>query len=269
MAIPAFFKIASEVSKYKSIAEGDISAIASLGKKFDPDKGLEFKYTGLDKDYYPKVDSDKLRMEDGAMKNQDKNLDNEKKDTTEFFEQKEISSNEIAEGEFFTSLEDRLTQARKSEGTWSGEPGQSDFIPSDEKAKAAIENKGEKSISYDSNGEPNFHPVSEGTVKINNMTENRYTYYDSNGNRHAGNYEQADVKLAEQWNNNAKDGRTDWTSRDVSSWVSENGLTRHECLDKQTVEYVDFSINDQCKHFGGCAECKARDNSNVGGKFDA
>ena len=148
------------------------------------------------------------------------------------------------------------------------EPGKSDFTQNDPKVRETLANKGESSIKYDNNGEPDFHPISEATVEIENMTADRYSYFDENGIRHEGNFEKADKKLAEQWNAECKDNRSDWTTKDVKDWVKDNNLTRHECLDKKTVEYVDSGTHGECKHYGGVAECKARDNSNVGGNFD-
>ena len=47
------------------------------------------------------------------------------------------------------------------------------------------------------------------------MTEHRDDYYDENGELQPGNFSQADAKLAENWNEQQKDGRTDWTDEEV------------------------------------------------------
>lgn len=296
MAIPAFFKIAAEAKKYKGASEGDISSVASVagvGKfdpdkrikpgeesdslikvKFDPDKRVNVEEIGDEStevsqsSTFQKFDPDK-RIDVNSEKEPsvDNKHDIENK-TNDSSEARELSPNEISDGEYYTKLDERVDFASRGDGTWSGEPGQSEFTPNDAKAKEALENKGVNSIKYDKNGEPDFHPVSEGTVKIENMTADRYSYFDENGVRHVGNFEKADIKMAEQWNAECKEGRSDWTSRDVKEWVKDNHLTRHECLDKETVEYVDYDTHKECKHFGGVAECKARDTSNVGGKFD-
>ena len=278
MAIPAFFKIASEVSKAKNVAEGDVTSLATKGiKKFNPDKRIDTKNTEPMKDSTQKFNPDKrLETSDEVdIENEtlfefdnpsDIDINELMKNPGVLVDSIDVPADELADG-YFTKLEDRLDHAKHSKGTWSGEPGKSEFTPDDSKARAALEKKGENSISYNENGEPDFHSVSEGTVEIDNMTENRLSYIDDNGVRHIGNYDQADIKMKEKWNAECKDGRNDWTTKDVEKWVSDNNLTRHECLDKKTVEYVDSDLHKECKHYGGCSECKERDKV-IGGEFD-
>ena len=297
MAIPAFFKIAAEAKKYKGAAEGDISSVAAVAGvgKFDPDKRIEpgkelANDVKVEFDPNKRIDVDKLDNDpldvspnspiqefdpdkridvDSETETSAENKHDAEKKTNDSSETKDLPKKEISDGEFYTKLEDRVEHASHGDGTWSGEPGQSEFTPNDPKAKEALEQKGLNSIKYDNNGEPNFHPVSEATVKIENMTANRYpSFIDENGVRHVCNFEKADIKLADQWNAECKDGKTDWNKSDVNKWVKDNNLTRHECLDKETMEYVDSDIHKECKHYGGVAECKARDISNSGGKFD-
>ena len=295
MAIPAFFKILSEAKKYKGAAEGDISSVASVAGvgKFNPDKRIE-PGKEVTKEAQQKFDPDKridVDKQDIVSTNDspnasaqkydpDKRIDvddkprssdgerNPEQEKRTFSESNDIPDDEMPEVEFYTDLDDRVSFASYSDGTWSGEPGKSDFTPNDPKVRDTLANKGESSIKYDNNGEPDFHPISEATVEIENMTADRYSYFDENGVRHEGNFEKADKKLAEQWNAECKDNRSDWTTKEVKDWVKDNNLTRHECLDKKTVEYVDSGTHGECKHYGGVAECKARDNSNVGGNFD-
>ena len=170
-------------------------------------------------------------------------------------EQKEVLSN----SELKTSPEKRQQKAQESKGEWSDEPGKSDFRPSSQEAKDAMKAKGVDSIHYDNNSEPDFRPVSEASVKIDNMTSDRFGPN--------GNYRQAFEKLAEQWNNEAKDNRTDWTARDVDQWRIDNHLTPHERLDRLHVDFVPTSIHQECKHYGGVSECKER--IREGGQFDA
>ena len=60
MAIPAFFKIASEVSKAKNVAEGDVTSAVTKGiKKFNPDKRIDTKDAEPIRDNAQKFDSDK------------------------------------------------------------------------------------------------------------------------------------------------------------------------------------------------------------------
>lgn len=254
MAIPAFFKVVSEISKAKSIASGDVSSAVSkgIGKKFNPDKRIEVqKNENRLLEGNKKFDPDKRIKQQGDLKNE--TTVTEKNST----ENKEL----VSKGELYTKAEDRRNQALGSKGEWRGEEGKSEFVPEKQAARDSLSEYGEDSIRYDENYEPDFSKVSEASVKIDNMTENRY----GKGN----NFNQADNKLAQKWNSETKDGRSDWTARDVDNWVEENGLTRHERLDKETVDYVKTSIHEECKHYGGCAECKVRDAlADKGVRFD-
>ncbi len=69
--------------------------------------------------------------------------------------------------------------------------------------KKKLAEYGKDGIEY-KNLEPDFSEVSEGTVKIDNMTEHRDDYYDENGELQPGNFSQADAKLAEKWNEQQK-----------------------------------------------------------------
>ena len=111
-------------------------------------------------------------------------------------------------------------------------------------------------------GEPDFENVSEATVEIDHMTSERYGL----GN----NFDQANQKCAEKWNQEAKDGRTDWKPRDVENWRIENRYTWHERLDRKTMDLVQRDIHEECKHFGGVAECKRYEATAGlnGGEFD-
>lgn len=108
------------------------------------------------------------------------------------------------------------------------------------------------------------------TVKIDNMTEHRDDYYDENGELQPGNFSQADAKLAEKWNEQQKDGRTDWTDEDVYEWRHDpaHQCSWHERCDTKTMDLVPYDIHSYCKHLGGVSECKARDSVNDGGGFD-
>ena len=69
MAIPAFFKIASEVSKAKNVAEGDVTSLATKGiKKFNPDKRIDTKNTEPMKDSTQKFNPDKRINPDEVVK---------------------------------------------------------------------------------------------------------------------------------------------------------------------------------------------------------
>ena len=60
---------------------------------------------------------------------------------------------------------------------------------------------------------------------------------------------------AEQWNAEARDGKTDWTARDVANWRRENHYSWHECNDRKTCQLVPTKVNDYFGHLGGVGEC--------------
>lgn len=164
---------------------------------------------------------------------------------------------------FYTKLKDRIKYTPKDlleggfRGSWDGERGNSLFRPKYEFMKNELKKYGVEGINY-KNGEADFSPVVAAIVKIDNMTAKRYGK--------GGNFEQANTKLAEQFNKEKKDGRSDWSARDVDKWRKENKLSWHECCDCKTMELVPEKIHGYFKHSGGCAECKVRDG--IKGGFD-
>ena len=95
---------------------------------------------------------------------------------------------DIEENDYFSTYDERLKQTPKEDsdrGEWEGERGESKFIPNDPEIKAILEKYGLDGIVY-KDGIPDFSDVSESTVEIDNMTENR-----------AENFKQCDEKCAE------------------------------------------------------------------------
>ena len=160
-----------------------------------------------------------------------------------------------------TTSEERKEWADRSNGDWDGEPGNSKFHPEKKEAKDALDRYEQDGVDY-RDGEPDFSKVSEATVEIDNMTSERYGL----GN----NFDQANQKCAEKWNKEAKDGKTDWTPRDVENWRIENRYTWHERLDRKTMDLVQRDVHEECKHYGGVAECKRYEAAGKvnGGGFD-
>ena len=150
---------------------------------------------------------------------------------------------------YLSSYEERIQQTpREGErGEWEGIRGESKYIPLDEKIKELLSKYGMDGVDY-RDGIPDFSKCSEATVEIDNMSEKR--------TGPCGNFEQCDQKCAERWNEEGKDGKTDWTARDVANWRRENGYSWHECNDRKTCQLVPTEINDYFGHFGGVGECK-------------
>lgn len=158
-----------------------------------------------------------------------------------------------------SSYEERIQQTPKEgteRGEWDGERGESKFTPTDEHVKEILAKYGLDGINY-KDGIPDFSECAEATVEIDDMTENR-----------SKNFHKCDEKCAEQWNKEARDGRTDWTARDVEKWRKENGYTWHERNDMKTCDLVPKEVNDYFGHLGGVSECKKRDAGGNGGEFD-
>lgn len=154
-----------------------------------------------------------------------------------------------------TSSEERKELANRSKGDWDSEPGNSTFHPEKAEARDALKEYKQEGIEY-KDGEPDFSKVSEATVQIDDMTA--YRPY---------NFSQANEACAKMWNERARDGRTDWTARDVDNWRMEHKYSWHERLDMKTMDLVQRDVHEECKHYGGVAECR-RAEALSGGGFD-
>lgn len=153
------------------------------------------------------------------------------------------TSNSIDKGYLTTSME-RKELAGRSKGEWDGEVGDSKFVPDKEEAKNDLKKYGESSISY-KDGIPDFSKVAESTVSIEDMTSIRQY-----------NFMQADKRCAEQWNNEQRGGRSDWTAREIKQWRHDNKCSWHERIDRKTMDLVPSDLHLECKHYGGVSECR-------------
>ena len=173
----------------------------------------------------------------------------------------------------YNSYKDRIDGTSKESpilGKYNGDRGESKYIPSDRNAEGIVvigilKKYGIDGIEY-WNGEPDFEVCAVSVVKIDHMTEYRY---DSDAPKGMyGNFTQADIKCAEMWSFEEKDGRKKWTPRDVMEYRQAHGLTWHEKCDTETMVMVRREINAYFKHVGGCSECRLRDSSVDEGGFD-
>lgn len=171
----------------------------------------------------------------------------------------------------FSNYEDRLkhTPNNTEKGSWDGERGESKFSPNDIPENKEVIN-GLKSKDIDGieykNACADFSPLAEETVEIPNMTNDRY----GNG----GNFEQAYTALADKFNANMKDGKTDWTARDAKDWAKNPSnhdgytLTIHERNDLKTCDFVQSNIHEFFTHSGGVGEYNAKMKQFNNGGFD-
>lgn len=156
-----------------------------------------------------------------------------------------------------TLSSERKEFAAYSDGEWIGEVGHSIFTPNSETAMDKLSEYEQKGIEY-KDGNPDFSKCSEATVEIDNMTSYR-----------ANNFRQANIACAEKWNIEMKNGRNDWTPQYVDTWRQENHYSWHERIDMKTMDLVPRDIHEECKHYGGVAECKRFEAINdLGGVFD-
>lgn len=176
---------------------------------------------------------------------------------------------EVIQEGFISSYKERLDYVPRENSTnvrgqWSGERGESLFVPNSEYKEG--QGAAQKLEEYQLDGieyhdaVPDFSKCAEDSVEID-MTANRY-----NGN---GNFEKASTACAEKWNSEGYQGKTNWTPRDVDNYRAEHNMTWHECPDRKTCQMVPREIHDFFTHTGGVFECKkniARDT--VGGGFD-
>ena len=147
-------------------------------------------------------------------------------------------------------------------GSWEGDRGESLYIAFDYsdaavRANQVIYQYGQKGITY-SNCEPNFRPVSEAVVSIENMMNDRYGA--------TGNFWQADVALAEYLNEHPNcelyekigiNGTVTW--KDIENYREANDLTWHEENDGKHMDLVSEYVNATYGHLGGVAEQKRKE----------
>ena len=143
----------------------------------------------------------------------------------------------------------------KSDGGWTGGPGNSMWIPDPDyvpqKGNPDGNTWGEILDKYDidgipfNDGEPDFSEVAEAEVQVDEI-----------GPERDENFAKADEALAEQWTKEQKDGH-EWTAEDVRNYRKENHLTWHECGDRTTMQLVPAEVHSNVPHSGGVSAAKA------------
>lgn len=160
---------------------------------------------------------------------------------------------------------DRTPSIENPNGKWSGNRGESMFIPTDDRFHELLQSKGVEGINY-KDAIPDFSPIAEAKVTIQGMSQHRLSLIGENGERIVGNYEKADIECAKAWNLEQRDGKDDWTHQDVKNWREANGYTWHEDNDMKTCYLVPTIAHETCRHLGGVSEIKKALNQ-IGG-FD-
>ena len=150
---------------------------------------------------------------------------------------------------------DRTPSIENPNGKWSGDRGESMFIPTADRVREILRNKGLEGINY-KDGIPDFNPISEAKVTIQGMSQHRLSQMGENGERIVGNYEKADTECAKAWNLEQRDGKDDWTHQDVKKWREANEYTWHEHNDMKTCPLVPTEVHKVCSHLGGVSEIK-------------
>ena len=215
--------------------------------------------SGRDKREYEGENSEKNGLTSEKIHNKD--IEREEgmsyKDSQNYWD--EHLKSERGENNYYSTYSERISQTPAEDGgrgKWTGQRGESGFAPNDSDIKGILRQHGIDEITY-KDGIPDFSKLSEATVGIKNMSENR-----------AENFSQCDEKCAEHWNKENRNGRNDWTAREVKQWRKENGYSWHERNDMKTCDLIPTKINDYFGHLGGVAECKKRDSYLNGGDFD-
>lgn len=170
------------------------------------------------------------------------------------------------------------------DGLWDGEEGNSVWRPDKNSVPGKLNPEGKTwGEILDENGidgikfvdgEADFSEVSKGTVKVEGFSTSRDPVYlkdlngkfvrDADGNKillDEGNFMRADKALAEQWNAEGREGRTDWTFEDVQDFRRGDNPTGtkyswHECGDQKTMMLVDQTLHINVPHSGGIAAAK-------------
>ena len=150
---------------------------------------------------------------------------------------------------------DRTPTTENPRGKWSGDRGESMFVPTDDRFRELLQSKGVEGINY-KDAIPDFGPIAEAKVIIQGMSQHRHSLIGENGERIVGNYEKADIECAKAWNLEQRDGKDDWTHEDVKNWREANGCTWHEDNDMKTCCLVPTEVHDVCRHLGGVSEIK-------------
>lgn len=164
----------------------------------------------------------------------------------------EVRGNQVENAWDKLEREDFIGQPKlpKTDGTWTGEPGDSTWkpnpeaIPKDRKGTNP-ENQTWGDILQEheidgipfKDGEPDFSNVAKEKVEISDFTDDRNA-----------NFTQADEIAAAKWG---------CSPEEVKQWRQEHGYSWHEMSDCKTLELVPRKIHGNVPHSGGISRYKA------------
>lgn len=145
---------------------------------------------------------------------------------------------------------ERGTLLPRNGGTWSGEVGNSKWIPDKavipgdrngtnpehKKWGQILEKYGIDSVEF-KKGYPDFSEIARETVEIDDFTDDRSI-----------NFDQADEEMAEKRN---------CTPEEIAKWRAEQKYTWHECSDCRTMQLVPTEIHGNISHSGGISKYKS------------
>lgn len=198
-----------------------------------------------------------------------------------------VDSSEEVDKTHYESWMDHTPRYDSPRGAWEGMRADSKFVPSEneQEVNELLEQYGTDGVEYHK-GEPQFEPFTrheingreyECSTKIGHMIPYRNTVKDeydegrcANGDRYdtakyLGNFEQADLSLAEKINSEKAaelglDNVSDlpdtekMSPYDIYNYRKEHTLTWHERKDLETMDLVPTKINSFFGHSGGVSE---------------
>lgn len=172
----------------------------------------------------------------------------------------EMKNKDVKADKYYSTYSERIEhcpQKNSENGYFEGDRGESKYVPHSKEVQNELKKYNQDGIEY-KNGVADFSKVSEAKVRISHMTSDRNN-----------NFRQCDNTLAKQFNAQRKEGKTNWTPRDIKEYRKEHQLSWHEHNDGKTCYLVSQVIHTSCPHLGGVSECKKRDKQQNGGGFDA
>jgi len=171
---------------------------------------------------------------------------NEEKESLELDKLDPLSNLELPDDNF-----EKKPMLPRTGGEWTGEPGDSKWIPEGEKIpekqigvnpekqtwSQILEESEIDGIVFE-DGEPDFSDISRETVEIDDFSTDR-----------TKNFFQANENTAEN---------RGCSPDDVEDWMKENGYTWHERSDCKTMDKVPSKVHNCISHSGGISKEKSR-----------